>query len=246
IAEVTIENTENTDERVTTVSILTTTTVTTTPPPIRLKIEPQGTAELGTVLLGYEEPPSVEIEISNYGILPTEEDLTIELYNNSEKFILSADSLGIIEAGGSLSFTVTPIAGLEAGWHGDTLIVSGGGFTLVTQLTFKVVDPDDPDEIIKAKIIEAYGGDELSFIRCFGIFNGYEVVSMWTNPYGESSHLMVTVDGYDISPGSTTSEIFVFTGEDFVQINEAYEVGLLRLDDIIELNKLYKERFGIE
>jgi hypothetical protein len=86
-----------------------------------------GTHNFGNALLGYAPIGAVEIVVTNVGNQPTGE-IAISFNGNMENFyVLSAETLPPIEAGGKASFTVRPLTALSAGEYGAVMTVSDLG-----------------------------------------------------------------------------------------------------------------------
>jgi hypothetical protein len=69
--------------------------------------------------------------------------------------------------------------------------------------------------------------------KYYGTLNGYEVVQLANSNIGATIVIEIWVEDYYIDlMSSSASDIYVFTGDTFVQINEAYRQGLLRIEDI--------------
>ena len=82
--------------------------------------------------------------------------------------------------------------------------------------------------------VKPYTADDLKLLRYCGSFGGYDIVSIYPKEMDMHDDVMtIEIDGYKIFDTLSSSEdIMVYTGDDFVGIAAAYNRGLLQLEDI--------------
>jgi hypothetical protein len=76
--------------------------------------------------------------------------------------------------------------------------------------------------------------DELYIRTYYGRFNGYDVVTVYGKDWGGTDDMKpIVIEGHMVAELTSGSfDVMVYTGETFVEIQEAYKQGLLRYNDL--------------